>query len=144
MASLREWVRGRRAYFAKIGHAIEGITVILLIALGAGAVGYGIAQSQARETIVEERANHQAEIERLQRTYTETLAIIAPQLKGIAKDVSQAATASAQAAVSTAEAAKSAKRAAAPVANAAPITEAQRSDTNRKIEEANRKVKDSK
>lgn len=89
-----------------------------------------LCQWQFRDLMAQQRDDHQAEIGRLQSTYSQTLEALTPK-------VSQAAGATAEAAETSAEAAKSVKRAArAAPAQPRPITEAKRNQVNRDIEAA--------
>lgn len=140
MTTLRNWLSERRAMMVKFAHAVEGLITIALIAMGAGASGYFFAQYQMRAFVLEERADHVAEIERLQRTYAETLAYLTTKASATADAAESAANESAKAAT---DSAKAAKRAVAPSQTApTSISEAQRTDINRKIEAINRKVRE--
>lgn len=145
MAKLYDWLKSRASALRRIGHAVEGLTVIGFFALGSGAAGYFFAQSQMRDDMVRERAEHLAEIDRLQKTYAETMAYVSQRVGETAKAAQVAADQSAQAAVEAKDTAKAAKRAvgATPAAApaAAPISEAQRAEVNRKIDQANQKVR---
>ena len=127
--------------FQKIGHAIEGMLTIALIALGGGASGYFFAQYQMRTFLIDERANHVAELERMQSVYTATIAAMAPKLERIADATEASATASAKAAVNTSEATRVTKQTARAAAPQTPMNEAQRKEVNQKIEDANRKAR---
>lgn len=140
MGKLRDWVSRHRATFRRVAHATEAITIMLVIAMGGGVAGYALAQWQARDVIVQMRADHAAEIERLQGTFSWTLQVLAPQLGDIAETASAAAGAAAQAAETSAEAARTVKQAAR--FKSAPLSEAERSRVNGAIEAANRKLKE--
>lgn len=144
MATLREWLAGRRVMLAKFVAAVEGIITILAIATGGGACGYFFAQYQMRTFMLEERADHVAEIERLQRTYADTLGYLTSKAGATADAAEAAATQSAQAAVEAKDSARAAKRVTVPAAPSAttPISETQRNEVNRKIEAVNRKVRE--
>ncbi len=140
MAKVRDWIASHRETFRRVAHALEAVTIVLVIAMGGGVGGYALAQWQARDVIVQMRSDHAAEIERLQGTFAKTLQALAPQLGDIAETASAAAGAAAQSAEKSAEAARTVKHAArgAP----APLSEAERSRVNGAIEAANRKLKE--
>lgn len=140
MGKVREWVSRHRATFRRVAHATEAITILLVIAMGGGVAGYALAQWQARDVIVQMRADHAAEIERLQGTFSWTLQVLAPQLGDIAETASAAAGAAAQAAETSAAAARTVKQAAR--FKPEPLSEAERSRVNGAIEAANRKLKE--
>ncbi len=136
MGKLRDWIANHLATLRRLAHMCEAVTLIGLMVGGGVGAGYALCQWQFRELMALQRDDHQAEIGRLQKAYSETLEALSPK-------VSQAAGAAAQAAEASAEAAKSAKRAtrAAP-APAKSLTEAERQQVNRDIEAANRKVRE--
>lgn len=144
MGKAIDWIKGKRHRLVMVGQALEGIVIVLLQWLGAGAVGYFIAQAQVRNFVIEERADHLAEIQRLQETYTNTLGYMSAQAKRAADSSQEAADQSAQAAVQSKDTARAAKKAVGQNSGngTSPITEAQRSEVNRKIEAVNRKVKE--
>lgn len=136
MARIREWMARHRATFVRTAHMLEAVTLLVLMVGGGMGAGYALCQWQSRETLAQQRDDHQAEIARLQRAYGQTLEALTPK-------VAAAASASAQAAEASVEAAKSVKRATQP-APAAPraLSEAERQEVNRDIEAANRKVRE--
>ena len=141
MGKLRDWVSRHHATFRRVAHMTEAITLVLVIAMGGAVAGYSTALWRMQEEVVQLRADHVAEIERLQRTYAMTLQALAPQLGDIAETASAAAGAAAQAAETSAEAARTVKQTAArnkPV----PLSEAERSRVNEAIEAANRKLRE--
>jgi hypothetical protein len=68
MAKLREWVGRNMAMFRRAAHVCEAVTLLLVVAMGGGVAGYSLAIWQAREAMIEQRADHLAEIERMQET----------------------------------------------------------------------------
>lgn len=141
MAKVRDWIASHRETFRRVAHALEAVTIVLVIAMGGGVGGYALAQWQARDVIVQMRTDHAAEIERLQGTFAKTLQVLAPQLGDIAETASAAAGAAAQAAETSAQAARTVKQQAART-KPEPLSEADRSRINGAIEAANRKVKE--
>lgn len=143
MGKVADWIAARRDAITTLQQAVLGVLVVLLQWLGAGAVGYFYAQSQMRAFVIEERADHLAEIDRLQKNYADTLGYLTSKASATADAAEAAATQSAVAATEAKDTAKAAKRAVAPAAPATPsISEAQRADINRKIEAINRKVRE--
>jgi predicted PurR-regulated permease PerM len=140
MKRVRDWLARHRDTFRRVAHVLEAITLVLVIAMGGAVGGYALAQWQARDVFVQMRADHAAEIERLQGTFSWTLQALAPQLGDIAQTASAAAGAAAQAAETSAEAARTVKQAARSAP--APLSEAERSRVNGAIEAANRKLKE--
>lgn len=116
-----------------MAHALQAVTIVLVIAMGGGVGGYALAQCQARDVIVQMRSDHAAEIERLQGTFAKTLQALAPRLGDIAETASAAAGAAAQAVETSAQAAR---------AKPEPLSKADRSRINGAIGAANRKVKE--
>ncbi|CAG9172350.1 hypothetical protein CURE108131_23255 [Cupriavidus respiraculi] len=143
MSKVREWVERNRAAFLRAAHLCEAVSLVLLIAVGGGVAGYSIALWQAREAMIEQRADHLAEIERMQETYGITLRALVPKINDIAQTASEAAGAAAEAAVTSAEVAQTAKRVAQGKASGpTPLTEAERAKANSAIEAANRKLRE--
>lgn len=140
MGKLRDWVSRHHATFRRVAHMTEAITLVLFIAMGGAVAGYSTALWRMQEEVVQLRADHVAEIERLQRTYAMTLQALAPQLGNIAETASAAAGAAAQAAETSAEAARTVKQAAR--FKPEPLSEAERSRVNGAIEAANRKLRE--
>ncbi|MFC4431390.1 hypothetical protein [Cupriavidus respiraculi] len=119
------------------------MTLVLVLAMGGAVGGYALAQWQAQEAVIQLRADHVAEIERMQRTYALTLQALAPKITAIAETASAAAGAAAEAAVSSAEVAQTAKRVAqGKPTTPAPLTAAERARANSAIEAAKRKLQE--
>lgn len=137
MGSIRDWVDCHRATFRRVAHMLEAVTLMAMMVGGGAGAGYFACQWQFGALMAQQRADHQAEVQRLQEAYGRALEALAPK-------VSAAAGAAAEAAEASAEAARSARRAV-PVAPAPArrLTEAERAQANRAIEAANQKVRES-
>lgn len=144
MAKVRDWLDRHRAQFRRIADRTGTVSMVLVIAMGGAAGGYWIAQWQARDLFVQMRADHVAEIERLQSTYADTLQALAPKIDDIAQTAQQAAGAAAEAAVTSAAVAQAAKKVTQGSAIPRPLTEAERARANAAIEAANRKLQEAK
>lgn len=139
MEKVREWMRRHKATFYRVAHVTEAISLVLLIALGGAVGGFMYAEWRAHDVMVQERADHLAEIDRLQGNYTQLLQVLTPKIKDIAETASSAAESAAAAAATTAEVATAAKRA---TGVPTPLTEAERSKANAAINDANRRLRE--
>lgn len=136
MPRVAEWIRRHQETFRRVAHMVEAVTLMSLMVGGGVGAGYAISQWHALDVMAERRADHQAEIERLQKAYSDVLSVLAPK-------VHQAADSAAVAAEASVEAAKSVTRAArAPVSQPRQISDAERKQINREIDYANRLIKE--
>lgn len=133
-----------KATFRRVAHVTEAIALIAVVAMGGAAGGYALAQWQGQEALVQQRADHLAEIERLQHAYAQTLQALAPKINDLAQTAQEAAGAAAEAAVTSAEVAQTARKVAQGGSGVRPLTEAERARANAAIEAANRKLQEAK
>lgn len=75
-----------RAALAVYGRHVEVVLIIAALLLGGGVVGYMIRSVQMADVIAMVRADHAAEVERLQASHRESLAALSRRLDGLAEN----------------------------------------------------------
>ncbi|QEI07819.1 hypothetical protein FXN63_19745 [Pigmentiphaga aceris] len=120
MPNILDWLHGHGDRFRRVAHVVEGFLLLVLIAGGGGLAGYSAAL-RADDVLALQRADHQAEIGRLQATTDALLNSKEDQLAWMSVRLEEL-TASANTAARTSEsAAKTSVRASRQAAAAAQV-----------------------
>jgi len=154
MPNTLDWLRGHGDRFRRIAHAVEGFLLLVLIAGGGALAGYSIAALRADDVLALQRADHQAEIGRLQTatdalltSKEDQLAWMSVRLEALMASTNTAARTSESAAKTSVRASRQAAAAAqvagataAAVSSRPNVPESARKALNAAIEQTNRAI----
>lgn len=146
MIRIRNFIFAHKAGMRKIVHALQ-LLVIVAVLSGSGAVGgYWLAANQAKDDRLAQRADHLAEIARLQEAYRRNLQTTGEIVKSAATTAEAAATTAEVATSNAADATRLASKAttaakqAVTTARSDNVPQPTRAQINRAVESANRQI----
>jgi hypothetical protein len=135
MKPIKDYYDRSKATLHKIGHVVEAVTLICVICTGGFVVGQWYATENYKEALTQQRLDHIAELERLQKTQTEALGFLSRRTEFVANTVVNAAAAAATAASASSKAVQEIKKS---NTQSSKIAVPTREAINNSVERANR------